>query len=599
MRTGPPAESAPCQPTVVVLGGGINGAALARQLVLAGTSVVIADTGDLAGGTTAWSTRLIHGGLRYLEYGEFDLVRESLAERNRLVRLAPHLVRPLPFAIPLARRGGGLLAAAARLVGWESLARRLAGGGRGSLAVGIGLWLYDRFSSDPAWPRHRMVSSTAAGLPELDQGRFPFVATYADAQCLFPERLTVEWLVDARQAAVERGVSLQVLPHHSWRSLEDGRLEFSPQRQSQTSDQTAPIRVQPEAIVNATGAWVDQTVAALAAGDGPLAGEPTAGRFIRGTKGSHLVIHNERLWQAVRGQGIYAEAGDGRPVFVLPFADSQVLVGTTDIPFSGDPADARTDEAEIDYLLAAVAAIFPDCQPAAADVVQHYCGVRPLPGPAVTGRLAGTPGAVTRRHLLLRHRQARLPTWSIVGGKLTTCRSLAEESAAEILETLGLPAGDPARERPLPGRLAADGTGSRAAAAVAAGAAGIPAEALEDAVDRTLQLFGSRAVEVFEAAAVSSVLRKLPPLLGDSGLPTAAAAFAVEQEWAETLSDLVERRLMLLFSPRLSVATLTALAELLVATGRLEATALADAVAAEVAHLQDCCRKRLSDSKPL
>ena len=101
MRTGPPAESAPCQPTVVVLGGGINGAALARQLVLAGTSVVIADTGDLAGGTTAWSTRLIHGGLRYLEYGEFDLVRESLAERNRLVRLAPHLVRPLPFAIPL------------------------------------------------------------------------------------------------------------------------------------------------------------------------------------------------------------------------------------------------------------------------------------------------------------------------------------------------------------------------------------------------------------------------------------------------------------------------------------------------------------------
>ena len=126
MRTGPPAESAPCQPTVVVLGGGINGAALARQLVLAGTSVVIADTGDLAGGTTAWSTRLIHGGLRYLEYGEFDLVRESLAERNRLVRLAPHLVRPLPFAIPLARRGGGLLAAAARLVGWESLARRLA-----------------------------------------------------------------------------------------------------------------------------------------------------------------------------------------------------------------------------------------------------------------------------------------------------------------------------------------------------------------------------------------------------------------------------------------------------------------------------------------
>ncbi len=581
------------RPTVVVLGGGINGAALARQLLLANTDVVIADTGDLASGTTAWSTRLIHGGLRYLEYAEFDLVRESLAERNRLVRLAPHLVRPLRFAIPLARRGGGLLAAAARFIGWESLARRLGAAGRGSLAVGIGLWLYDRFANDPAWPAYRMHRSTAAGLPRVDRRRFPLVATYFDAQCLSPERLTVEWLVDARGLAAERGSSLHVLPHHTWRFLKDGVLAFTPTRSAATAAAEV-FHVRPTAIVNATGAWVDQTVAALTTAAGPLPPTTQPQQFIRGTKGSHLVIDNRRLREALGGEGVYAEAGDGRPIFVLPFMNGQVLIGTTDIPFAGDPGAARTEPAEIDYLLAAVAAIVPDCPLSAADVVQHYCGVRPLPGPDVTGRQAGSPGAVTRRHLLVRHPQATLPTWSIVGGKLTTCRSLAEASAGEILHTLNLPAVDPQRERPLPGRLSADDLPAcRAATTAAAEAAGVPPASLAAAVEWTLQLFGSRSPDVFSLAEASAAYRGLPPLLADSGLPTAAALFAIEREWAVTLADLVERRLMLLFDPGLSRATLTTLAEVLVATGRLQAGAVADAVAAEVAHLQDCCGKQV------
>lgn len=593
-----PESPAAVPPTIVILGAGINGAALARQLLLAGANVVIADTGDLAGGTTAWSTRLIHGGLRYLEYGEFDLVRESLAERNRLVRLAPHLVRPLPFAIPLARRGGGLLAAAARLVGWESLARRLSGGGRGSLAVGLGLWLYDRFGGDPAWPPHRLHRPTAAGLPALSPARWFRVATYADAQCLFPERLTVEWLVDARRLAAARGLTLQVLTHHTWQSLGGGRLEFSPLPSPATAgSESAAVVVRPAAIVNATGAWVDRTVAALAAAPGPLAEGPPSQPLIRGTKGSHLVVASAPLRKALGGHGVYAEAADGRPIFILPFADEQVLIGTTDIPFAGDPGEARTEQAEVDYLLAAVTAIMADCQIAAGDVVQHYCGVRPLPGPAVTGRLAGAPGAVTRRHLLVRHREAELPTWSIVGGKLTTCRSLAETSAAEILAALGIAAGDPDRERPLPGRLAADDAAAcREAVAAAAAAAGVPAAARESATESLLQLFGSRAAAVFEAGGATAATRHLPPLLGDSGLPTAAAVFAIEQEWAATLADLIERRLMLLFAPRLSRATLTALADVLVATGRLRPAAAADAVAAEAADLQHCFGKRLGDA---
>lgn len=596
--TAEPTAASPERPTVVILGGGINGAALARQLVLSNLNVVIADTGDLASGTTAWSTRLIHGGLRYLEYGEFDLVRESLAERNRLTRLAPHLVRPLRFVIPLTRRGGGLLAAAARFIGWESLARRFSSVGRGSLAVGIGLWLYDRFAADPAWPAHQMHRSTAAGLPRVDHRRFPFVATYFDAQCLSPERLTVEWLVDAQRVATERQVSIQVLPHHSWQVLETGELAFTPLGPGACGAATV-LRVRPAAIVNATGAWVDQTIAALTTVAGPLSPVVPEQQFIRGTKGSHLVVDNSRLHDALGGEGIYAEAGDGRPIFVLPFLNAQVLVGTTDIPFTGDPGAARTEPVEVSYLLAAVSAIFPDCPLSVADVVQHYCGVRPLPGPDVTGRQAGSPGAVTRRHLLVRHPQAAVPTWSIVGGKLTTCRSLAEESAGEILRTLQLPAVDPQRERALPGWLAADEQAAcRAATTAAAAAVGVPTGAIPAAVDSTLQLFGGRAAEVFTVGGGMAAACGLPPLLGDSGLPTAAAVFAIEQEWAATLADLVERRLMLLFSPRLSWATLTELAEVLVATGRLEASAVSDVVAAEVAYLQDYCGRQFRQTTP-
>jgi glycerol-3-phosphate dehydrogenase len=149
---------------VVVLGAGINGAALARELALSGVPVAVVDADDVASGATAWSTRLIHGGLRYLEYGEIGLVRESLAERDRLVRLAPHLVAPLPFFVPVRGRLGGLRSAAARLVGLDGLARRWRPPrGRGSWTVGTGLALYDLLASDSRWPRHRTVRAGGSG----------------------------------------------------------------------------------------------------------------------------------------------------------------------------------------------------------------------------------------------------------------------------------------------------------------------------------------------------------------------------------------------------------------------------------------------------
>ncbi len=197
-------ESMPIAVDVVILGAGINGAALARELVLNGLSVVVVDADDIAAGTTRWSTRLVHGGLRYLEYGELALVRESLAERNRLLRLAPHLVRPLGFVVPVQGWFGGLASAAARILGFEACARRWAGGrGRGGLTVACGLWLYDLLSTGSGWPRRCLVRGGEPGMPAVDAARYPLAGVYDDAQMVFPERFTVELLVDARTIAAE------------------------------------------------------------------------------------------------------------------------------------------------------------------------------------------------------------------------------------------------------------------------------------------------------------------------------------------------------------------------------------------------------------
>jgi glycerol-3-phosphate dehydrogenase len=582
-----PAASA----TVVVLGAGINGAALARELLLSGVSVAVVDAGDIASGATAWSTRLVHGGLRYLEYGEVALVRESLVERDRLTRLAPHLVRPLEFYLPVETRLGGLWAAAARLVGLESLARRWRGSrGRGCWTVGIGLTLYDLLSVGSRWPWHRLVRAGAAGMPQVDAGRFPFAAVYADAQMLFPERFTVELFVDARRIAAESAAQtvrpsvmqpaaqFAVFTHYATRLLPDGRLRIEPV--GRRRDGATAVELQPAAIINATGAWVDRTLDGLL----PGAGER---RLIGGTKGSHLVLAAPALRAAIGDRGVYAEAADGRPVFVLPFGERLVLVGTTDIPFVGDPADARTDDDEITYLLAAVARIFPAAAADRETVVQHYCGVRPLPS---AGQGSGAPGSITRRHMLVRHPAAGVPFWSIVGGKLTTCRSLAEAAAAEVLGCLGLPVLATSRERPLPGSCAGPAcAAAESAAAMHAEAAGLPVDRARRVARATVALFGSRGPEICAAMRPADAADRL--LIHGTDLPLAAVWFCVREEWAVSLDDLIERRLMLAFDAGLTRAAIEEVAEALVQMEMLPRELLAEEVAACIGRLRERCGK--------
>jgi glycerol-3-phosphate dehydrogenase len=554
---------------VLILGAGINGAALARELVLGGVSVVVVDAGDLAGGATASSSRLIHGGLRYLEYGEFDLVRESLAERTRLLRLAPHLVRPLRLFIPVSNRSGGLRKSVGRFLGWETGASTRLEPPRGLWLVRAGLWLYDRYARDPTLPRHTAFSAADPRAVSVARERYRWLCSYYDAQVLFPERFVIDLFDDARQAARETGASLTVYTYHR-ATLRGRTIDVCAE-----AGGDAPLATfEPSAIVNATGAWVDRTLRQLRVDCPTLMG---------GTKGSHLVTSHARLRAALGEHGLYAEADDGRPVFILPFGDS-TLVGTTDLPFEGDPGDALASTEELQYLMRTVNTIMPDVNLAAEDIDLHYCGVRPLPRTSPSA-----PAAITRRHWLEEHKSSDVPLYSVIGGKLTTCRSLAEQAAGTLRARLGLPPVVVSRDRPLPGGNS-----------YPADAASLNAVLQRLAEEHGMSNDALRAVWTLRGTRTASILSECTDsagggILAGTDLPISFVRWVIRHEWVRRLSDLVERRLMLLYERRLSKTCLRQLAALLVEEGVLPMSEAEAEVATTVERLRIRYGKRLAN----
>jgi glycerol-3-phosphate dehydrogenase len=506
---------------ILILGGGINGAAAARELALNGASVWLVDTADLAFGATAYSSRLIHGGLRYLEFAEFSLVKESLQERGRLLRLAPHLVKPLRLYIPVRNSWGGLAQAAGKFLGLPVQNKRTAH--RGLRVVQVGLWLYDRYAITDDLPPRSLHRLDEPGVPRVSPDVAKRLWAYSDAQVTYPERMVIALLDDARALAAGHGSDFRVLTYCR-ATLHGETVEIGP------SDNDAAgvlASIQPAAIVNATGAWVDQTLARLQA---------PSRRLMGGTKGSHFLTHQAKLRELLGESGVYTEARDGRPVFLLPFGEG-VLVGTTDIPFEGDPAAVVATEEELEYLLAVVADVFPDAGLTRADIAMHQCGVRPLPFVE-----AKTPAAITRRHQLVWNGDCHVPLVSLVGGKLTTCRSLAEEAAAAVLGRLGKQVMATSRDRPIP-RLPVDD-------ALAAGG----------------QAWRS------------------------------AAARSCEDEWVTRLEDLVERRLMLHFAPRITRRMLGDLASVLIQSNKLDLADAQPAIDRCITRLQSHFGIHITDS---
>jgi glycerol-3-phosphate dehydrogenase len=373
---------------VIIIGAGINGAGIARDAAMRGLKVLVIEKGEVGSGTSSASTRLIHGGLRYLEHFEFGLVRESLRERETLLRIAPHLVRPLAITIPIYKQSK-----------------------RGRLMIRAGMIFYDLLSWGKALPRHRMLSraETLERWPGLNPDGLLGSALYYDAQIEFPERLVMENVLSARKFGAEVLTYTRVTNF----AVADGRVsgvEFvSEDGQKEFAEATV--------VINAAGPWIDLVL------------EPVKSpKLIGGTKGSHLVVPP---FLGAPANAIYVEAhSDGRPIFIIPWNEAY-LIGTTDVRFEGDPDEVRCELWEIDYLLSETNLALPDAHLTRDSILYTYSGVRPLPATDDKDEQS-----ITRRHFIREH--PRLPNLlSIVGGKLTTYRSLAEECVDLIFRKLG------------------------------------------------------------------------------------------------------------------------------------------------------------------
>jgi glycerol-3-phosphate dehydrogenase len=468
---------------LIVVGAGINGAAIAREAAVAGFKVLVVERGDIGSGTSSASSRLIHGGLLYLEHFELGLVYESLRERERLLELAPHLVEPLELCIPVYR--------SARRKRWQ---------------VGIGLALYDLLSTGKSVPNKRLFDRDGllAHMPGLNSDGLVGGASYYDAQVRYPERLVLENVRDA----VAHGAAVATYTRVTGVRVERGRavgVEWQSARGAGIA--RAPL------IVNAAGPWVDDVLGSI-----------RHTRLIGGTKGSHIVVPP---FAGAPRVGVYVEASaDRRPFFILPWNDL-LLIGTTDERYEGDPGVAGIDARERAYLASETMRVFPGAAGLAERVLYTHTGVRPLPY-----KPRGAEGAITRRHIIRRHRAAR-GVYSIVGGKLTTHRALAEDVLSKLRHELPrAPAGAGTRARPLPGALAA--------ADHAALLADLRGRLGERQAQRLLRVYGKGAAEVAALAARPELCEPL----GASGVLAAELVHALENEWATSLEDVLQRRCM-------------------------------------------------------
>ncbi|GAB4201653.1 MAG: glycerol-3-phosphate dehydrogenase/oxidase [Roseiflexaceae bacterium] len=495
--------------TVLIIGGGINGAGLFRELALQGVDVLLAEKSDFCAGASAASSHMIHGGLRYLENGEFRLVREALRERNLLLRNAAHYVHPLPTTIPIFSWTSGALLAAQKFL---RLADRP--GSRGALLVKTGLTLYDLFTrSQRVMPAHRFTARTAAlrRRPQLNP-KIVCTATYYDAWISHPERLCLELILDAEAAAPQA----RALNYLAAESLQGGAVRLRDRLSGET------LEVRPRVVVNATGAWIDQTNGALSRQTG----------FIGGTKGSHLLIDSPELHQAIDGQMFFYENGDGRICIVFPYYD-KVLLGSTDI-YVDDPEAVRCEDDEVAYMLDSLRQVFPGIQIAPEQIVFRYCGVRPLPRSD-----AATPGQVSRDYrceVLPPDGKRTFAIYSLIGGKWTTFRALSEHVGGQLLAALGLPPRRSTATLPIGGSRGYPHTPAERQRWVAglAGETGLPPTRVQTLLER----YGTYAASVarHQAAGPDAPLHALP------GYTRREIGFLAACEKVALLSDLVLRR---------------------------------------------------------
>jgi glycerol-3-phosphate dehydrogenase len=507
IRTRPSAQ-------VLIIGGGINGIGTFRDLALQGVDVVLVERNDYASGASAASSHMIHGGIRYLENGEFRLVRESVTERNGLLKIAPHYVKPLKTTIPIFSTFSGILAAPLRFLTHKQGSTKE----RGAFLIKTGLTLYDSFSRDGgSVPRHQFAGRTKSlqAQPELNPD-LKYTATYFDASVHDPERLALDVLQDGR-AAGPRARSANYVEAIGTR---DGGVLVRDRVSG------AEFVITAEVVVNASGPWTDLTNAAL--------GRTT--EYMGGTKGSHIVLDNPALLEACNGREMFFENDDGRIVLIYPLK-GKVMVGTTDLEADMSVPAVCTDE-EIDYFIELVAHVFPDIAVERSQIVYTFSGVRPLPHHDDT-----QPGFVSRDYRIV---PGTLPglgeatVLSLVGGKWTTFRALSEHLSNDVLAALGIDRTVQTAGLAIGGGVGFPTTDHARRDWIARYGADIGAERAETLLDR----YGTKAKALIEAlAGVDDV-----PLASAPAFSAGELAYLIRNEHVVHLADIVLRRTSLAFT---------------------------------------------------
>lgn len=515
---------------VLVIGGGINGIGTFRDLALQGVDVVLVERNDFVSGASAASSHMIHGGVRYLENGEFRLVKESVTERNGLLKIAPHYVKPLQTTIPIFSTFSGILAAPLRFLTHKQGKPKE----RGAFLIKTGLTIYDSFSRDGgSVPRHQFngKKKSLQTQPELNPG-IKYTATYFDASVHDPERLALDVLADGLAA----GPHARAANYVEAIGVRDGGVLV---RDRETGEEFPIVA---DVVVNASGPWTDLTNAAL--------GRST--EFMGGTKGSHIVLDNDELLQACKGREMFFENNDGRIVLIYPLK-GRVMVGTTDLEADMSERAVCTED-EIDYFIELVSHVFPTIPVTRSQIVYSFSGVRPLPHHDDTA-----PGFVSRDYRIVPGTIDGLGSTtvlSLVGGKWTTFRALSEHLATETLDALGV-----ARTVSTAGLAIGGGVGFPATpTAERDWVARYGADVGTERASQLLHRYGTKATFVIDAIAGSD--DDDTRLASSSEYSRAEIDYLVRTEHVVHLSDVFLRRTSIAFVGGISGALVREIGEI-------------------------------------
>ncbi|MDB6176369.1 glycerol-3-phosphate dehydrogenase/oxidase [Paracoccus sp. Z330] len=501
---------------VLIIGAGINGAGLFRDLCEQGLNCVITDKGDFGGGTSSAPSRLIHGGIKYLETAELGLVSQSTLERNLLLKNAPHLVKPLPTVIPIFSWLKGIPAALRTLIGSTTAPRS-----RGAVLMKIGMMMYDFYGRrHRVMPRHQIWSKARAlkEIPPLTS-RIVAAGQYYDATVTQPERLVWELVADGLRANTDATAL-----NYTHIAATDGEIIH-------LATPEGKIALRPRVVVNAAGPWIDRVNAQLGA----------SSHLIGGTKGSHILLDHPELIRALKGRMIYFEADDGRICLVFDYL-GRALVGSTDIR-ADDPDKVRCEDHEVTYFMSALRSLLPGLSFDDSQIVYAYSGIRPLPASDGTA-----PGLISRDHsapVAPRDADRQWPIISLVGGKWTTFRGFSEEVADMVLDlieskrlisTQNLPIGG---GRDLPAQDQRENWIARLSQATGAH---------PKRIDQLLSRYGSTAAQIAAAEG------ETPVMLEDAiDFSHAELAWITGHEQVRDLQDLVMRRTPLAVTGSLSI----------------------------------------------